>query len=134
MRKGLSEAATSPRPAILLKKRLWHRHFPVNFVKFLRTPFLQSTSGRLLLDFIPKARELLERMKQQGSKRGITGTSLRKIILAPPESFQQFSISCQDLLNVYSEDKLYNFSLSVCIYLCVYIIPIYKTLYVCVCV
>ena len=25
-------------PATLLKKRLWHRCFPVNFVKFLRTP------------------------------------------------------------------------------------------------
>ena len=37
------------RPATLLKKRLWHRCFPVNFVKFLRTPFLQNTSGRLLL-------------------------------------------------------------------------------------
>ena len=37
------------RPATLLKKRLWHRHFLVNFVKFLRTPFLQNTSGRLLL-------------------------------------------------------------------------------------
>ena len=28
----------------LLKKRLWHRCFPVNFAKFLRTPFLQNTS------------------------------------------------------------------------------------------
>ena len=27
------------RPATLLKKRLWHRCFPVNFVKFSRTPF-----------------------------------------------------------------------------------------------
>ena len=27
-------------PATLLKKRLWHRCFPVNFAKFLRTPFL----------------------------------------------------------------------------------------------
>ena len=26
-------------PATLLKKRLWHRCFPPNFVKFLRTPF-----------------------------------------------------------------------------------------------
>ena len=26
-------------PAPLLKERLWHRCFPVNFVKFLRTPF-----------------------------------------------------------------------------------------------
>ena len=25
-------------PATLLKKNLWHRCFPVNFVKFLRTP------------------------------------------------------------------------------------------------
>ena len=32
----------------LLKKRLSHRCFPANFVKFLRTPFLQKTSGRLL--------------------------------------------------------------------------------------
>ena len=33
----------SLRPAALLKKRLWHRCFPVN--KFLRKPFLQNTSG-----------------------------------------------------------------------------------------
>ena len=37
------------RPTILLKKRLWHSCFPVNFAKFLRTPFLQNTFGRLLL-------------------------------------------------------------------------------------
>ena len=36
-------------PATLLKKRLWHSCFPVNFAKFLRTPFLHNTSGRLLL-------------------------------------------------------------------------------------
>ena len=30
-------------PAALLKKRLWYRCFPVNFVKFLRTPFLYRT-------------------------------------------------------------------------------------------
>ena len=33
----------------LIKKRLWHGCFPVNFVEFLRTSFLQNTSGRLLL-------------------------------------------------------------------------------------
>ena len=31
-----------------IKKRLWHRCFPVNFAKFLRTIFLQNTSGRLI--------------------------------------------------------------------------------------
>ena len=39
------------RPATLLKKRLWHRCFPAIFVKFLRTPFVQNTSERLLLEF-----------------------------------------------------------------------------------
>ena len=28
------------RPATFLKRRLWHSYFPVNFAKFLRTPFL----------------------------------------------------------------------------------------------
>ena len=37
------------RPATLLKKRLCHRCFPVDFTKFLGTSFLQSTSRRLLL-------------------------------------------------------------------------------------
>ena len=37
------------RSATLLKKRLWHRCFSVNFAKFLRIPFAQKTSGRLLL-------------------------------------------------------------------------------------
>ena len=32
-----------------IKKRLWHGCFPVNFVKFLRPPFLQNPSGQLLL-------------------------------------------------------------------------------------
>ena len=36
-------------PTTLLKKILWHRCFPVNFTTFLGTPFLQNTSGRLLL-------------------------------------------------------------------------------------
>ena len=40
------------RPATLLKKTLWHRCFPVNFAKFQRTPFLQKSSGRLLLSVI----------------------------------------------------------------------------------
>ena len=33
------------------KETLCHRCFTVNFVKFLNTPFLQNTSGRLLLEF-----------------------------------------------------------------------------------
>ena len=49
-------------PATLLKKKLWYRCFPANFGKFLRAPFLQNASGRLILynilsclevDFVP---------------------------------------------------------------------------------
>ena len=36
--------SSCPRPATLLKMRLWHRCFSVNFAKFLRTPFLQNAS------------------------------------------------------------------------------------------
>ena len=39
------------RPATLLKKRLWRRCFPANFVKFLRTPFLTERLWWLLLPF-----------------------------------------------------------------------------------
>ena len=38
------------RPTTLLKKRLWHRCFPVNFVKFLRTPFFIEHLWWLLLN------------------------------------------------------------------------------------
>ena len=35
-----------------IKKRLWHKCFPVNFAKSLRTSFWQNTSGRLILWFM----------------------------------------------------------------------------------
>ena len=37
------------RPATLFKKRLRQRCFPMNFMKFLKAPFLQNTCGWLLL-------------------------------------------------------------------------------------
>ena len=39
------------RPATLSKKRLWHRCFPLNFAKFLRTPFFTEHTRWLLLFF-----------------------------------------------------------------------------------
>ena len=41
---------TGLRTTTLLKKRLWHRCFPVNFAKFLRTPFLAEHLQWLLLN------------------------------------------------------------------------------------
>ena len=48
----LNKVAGLAWPAALWKKRLWHRCFPVNVAKFLRTSFLQITSARLLLFFL----------------------------------------------------------------------------------
>ena len=50
---------TGLRHAALLKKRLRHMCFPVNFAKFLRTPFLQNTSRWLLLNIKENAFVLL---------------------------------------------------------------------------
>ena len=44
-----SQKNTCPRLSFL-KKRPWHRCFPVNFAKFFRTPFLQYTSGLRLFN------------------------------------------------------------------------------------
>ena len=37
------------RPVTLLKERLWHRCFPVNFLNFLRTPSVTEHNWQLLL-------------------------------------------------------------------------------------
>ena len=46
-------------PATLLKKRTWYRCFPVNFAKFLRTPFLVEHLPWLLL-YKPTVKYLME--------------------------------------------------------------------------
>ena len=55
------------RPATFLKRRLWPRCFPANFVKFSRTPFSQSTSGRLLLWLIKYEILIVRRSHQRCS-------------------------------------------------------------------
>ena len=45
-----SNKVTDLRPATLLKKRLWHRCFPMNFAKFTRTLFFTEHLRWLLLN------------------------------------------------------------------------------------
>ena len=72
-------------PATLLKKRLWHRYFPVNFAKFLRTPFLKNTSGRLLRSkrFVPSEefykKGVLKKIQQFTGKRLFQNLSLNNV-------------------------------------------------------
>ena len=47
--KAVTRGVLWKRQATLLKRKLWHRCFLVNFVKFLTIPFSQNTSGRLFL-------------------------------------------------------------------------------------
>ena len=59
--------AAALRPATLLKKRLWHWCFPVEFVKFLRTPFLTEHLQWLLLrvpNFVSVPQFVLSRAPQ----------------------------------------------------------------------
>ena len=57
------------RPATLLKKRLWHRRFPVNFVKILRTSFYMEHLWWLLLSVLSEnVRKLI-----RGYRNGTSG-------------------------------------------------------------
>ena len=49
---SIEKSVLMPESCNFIKKEIWHGCFPVNFVKFLRTPFLQNTFGRLLLNDI----------------------------------------------------------------------------------
>ena len=69
-----------PRPATLLKKRLWHRCFSINCVKGLRTPFLQKTSGPLLLKINPKFYDM-EKETTKGPKKDSYGICIPVIVL-----------------------------------------------------
>ena len=54
------------RSATLLNKRLWHSCFPVNFAKFLRTPFLTDHLWWMLLyktiSILPNLSKIYERL------------------------------------------------------------------------
>ena len=74
------------RPAFLLKKRLWQRFFPVNFVKFLRTPFFMERFWWLLLNHFLYSLKTSENQFLRFSKvfrmyrkRALTYCVLRKI-------------------------------------------------------
>ena len=55
-----SQENTSARVSILIK---WHRCFPVNFAKFLRTPFLNRTSP--VAASVHKTKDIKKNVKQK---------------------------------------------------------------------
>ena len=59
---------TGVSPATLLKKRLWHRRFPVNFVKFLKHHFYRTPLDDCFWTYLYLSLHLLTTEKNQ-SKR-----------------------------------------------------------------
>ena len=57
-------------PATLLKKSLWHRCFPANFAKFLRTPFFtEHLRGLILLQIL--SNQLLKKIVMHKHMRAL---------------------------------------------------------------
>ena len=63
-------------PSPLLKKRLWYRYFPLNFVKFLRTPFFaehfwttaSDPSISLMTDYLGKHNQSTKKVKNKNTR------------------------------------------------------------------
>ena len=70
-------------PEVFFKKmcskkfRKIHRKTPVNFAKFLRTPFLQNHSGRLLLQVVNLFQYYKKRKKVFEEKKLSQSTSIK---------------------------------------------------------
>ena len=54
MPKFLFNKVVGLRPGTLLKRRFWHSYFPVNNVKFLRTPIFIESLMWLLVTLVQK--------------------------------------------------------------------------------
>ena len=57
MTEAVVQSCSVKRPATLLKKRLWHRCFPVNVVRFLRAPIFTEHLWWLLLQWLSLIRK-----------------------------------------------------------------------------
>ena len=71
------------------------------FYSALVGEFLRIARSTLRIhDFIPKAKELIERMMRQGAQIHFSKRSLRKVIINHSESFNQFLLSPDDLIQL----------------------------------
>ena len=66
------------RPATLLKKRLWLRCFPVNFAKFLRTPFLSEHLRTTASLFLVLHKKVVNSVCDQSFSKIETGQSEKR--------------------------------------------------------
>ena len=76
------------RPSTLLKKRLCYRCFPVNFAKFLRTPFFTEHLWWLLLYNLKRYVNM-----EKEKKRWRKNTKVRQLVKNVMSLIQNFSVS-----------------------------------------
>ena len=70
------------------------------FYSSLVGEFLRIGRSTLKIDdFVPRAQELIQRMKNQGAEINRTTRALRKIILEHTESFSQFGVLPESLID-----------------------------------
>ena len=76
-----SRQRCSMRPATLVKKGLWHRCFPVNFAKFLRTLYFMEQLWWLLLIVVPVRTVLWWRVLSWSSEDFFFAKNFRQLTL-----------------------------------------------------
>ena len=64
------------KPATLLKKRFWHRCFPVNFAKFLRIPFSCRTPPVAASDNLVASRDYTSKRKENDFLRNYNSKNI----------------------------------------------------------
>ena len=68
--------------------------------------FLRIARSTLLFnDFLPKARELIHRLNNQGANQLISNRHLRKIIHRHPDDFSHFRIDTEEILNLVNQEQ-----------------------------
>ena len=95
------ESLFEPQPATLFEKRFCHWCFTVNFAKFLRTPVLQNTSGRLLLYQKQSPRDPAKKLQALGKIHRKTPKYLvQPVLLSSSLELHQYSQVLWVLMNV----------------------------------
>ena len=79
-------------------KRIWHRCFPVNFAKFIRTIFLQNISGRRLLNWIVSHQKIFLRIVMFYN---ISGVIYRFHLSVGVFNVSFQLMSCQEIFKLY---------------------------------
>ena len=74
------------RPATLVKKRLWHWRFPLNFAKFLKTPFFIEHSGGCFLPFQVLVSRVISRISACPESITTFATLVKLTTFVPPSN------------------------------------------------